>query len=102
MGPDSAETPYTPDSGSNESEYSPSMEKKSNKKSLKKCLEKKSKKIKKFKKPSARELKKLNPTLTRKIVKNFGKAIAAFAASGMSKDAVLEFVNNDLLKYKMF
>jgi len=61
------------------------MESKS-KKSKKQVLEKKSKKIKKGTKKGLKyDPSKNVPTLTRKIVKNFGKAIAAFAASNNAK-----------------
>ena len=40
--------------------------------------------------------------LTRKIVKNFGKAIAAFACSSNAKPLLMQFVRNDLKKYSKF
>ena len=40
--------------------------------------------------------------LTRKIVKNFGKAIAAFACSVNAKPLIMQFVHNDVKKYSRF
>jgi len=102
MSPDSVETPVESGTYSAESDYSPSEESKSKKK--RNMLEKKSKKIKKSynKKSSKKNDKKHLEILTRKIVKNFGKAIAAFAASTNAKDSVLMYVNNDMAKYKSF
>jgi len=52
-------------------------------------------KSKKISKKAKRQALIDNPVLTRKIVKNFGKAMATFASSNLAKDIIMEYVQED-------